>query len=336
MRKDKMAGLRNNNNTQNAQWADYMGDILQGSQPINQLVPQHPYLKDIPGLEDFQFEKTQYIMVLTIPEALRLLTDRAVNLFNSGYTEATKYISTHSAKEITFDVLHLYDAASKKGIDYFSVKDTVEWLRFSRNIMTSYDQAGNLAWHISAILKVRATTIIINGTAYIKISGYAGLRRIIKGTRYLFNNAQMLEFGIGFKGMMDKTIKGMKYNIWFSAGFHALQLIFDSEYDFADFFSDMPMDVAKLIVNSGVLCGTAWAMTALHAPVILAGGIIIGMAIGTVIMLEWLDSDKVFGTSAFLKKAIKEGMESYRQQIVHQAKTLPPGEFMLLRTMTNP
>lgn len=35
-----MAGLRNNNNTQNAQWADYVGDILRGAQPINQLVPQ--------------------------------------------------------------------------------------------------------------------------------------------------------------------------------------------------------------------------------------------------------------------------------------------------------
>lgn len=29
-----MAGLRNNNNTQNAQWADYVGDILRGAQPI--------------------------------------------------------------------------------------------------------------------------------------------------------------------------------------------------------------------------------------------------------------------------------------------------------------
>ena len=27
-----MAGLRNNKNTQNAQWADYVGDILRGSQ----------------------------------------------------------------------------------------------------------------------------------------------------------------------------------------------------------------------------------------------------------------------------------------------------------------
>lgn len=26
-----MAGLRNNNNTQNAQWADYVGDILRGA-----------------------------------------------------------------------------------------------------------------------------------------------------------------------------------------------------------------------------------------------------------------------------------------------------------------
>lgn len=49
-----MAGLRNNNNTQNAQWADYVGDILRGAQPINQLVPQHPYLNDVPLIDELR------------------------------------------------------------------------------------------------------------------------------------------------------------------------------------------------------------------------------------------------------------------------------------------
>ena len=331
-----MAGLRENNKMQNAQWPDYVGSILRGTQPINQLVPQHPYLKDVPGLENFQFEKKQHIMVLTIPEALRLLTDRAVNLFNAGYTEASKYISTHSVKEITLDVVHLYGDASKKGIDYFSVKDTVEWLRFSRNIMTSYDQAGNLAWQIGAIYKVRARKIIANGTAYITITGYAGLRQILKGTRYLFNNAQMLEFGIGRKGMMDKAFKGMKYNIWVSAAFHALEFAFDSEYGFVDFFVDVPMDVAKLIITNYAMSMTAGLMTLLGAPVIIAGLVVLAVALLTVLFLEWLDSPAGLDISEAIKKTINESMEIYGQQIVKQAKTLSPGEFMLLRTMTHP
>lgn len=51
-----MAGLRNNNNTQNAQWADYVGDILRGAQPINQLVPQHPYLNDVPLIDELRHQ----------------------------------------------------------------------------------------------------------------------------------------------------------------------------------------------------------------------------------------------------------------------------------------
>ncbi|MGG6847760.1 UNVERIFIED_CONTAM: hypothetical protein QJA12_19570, partial [Escherichia coli] len=67
-----MAGLRNNNNTQNAQWADYVGDILRGAQPINQLVPQHPYLNDVPLIDELMnrpgFPGECFICELRLPD----------------------------------------------------------------------------------------------------------------------------------------------------------------------------------------------------------------------------------------------------------------------------
>ena len=69
-----MAGLRNNNNTQNAQWADYVGDILRGAQPINQLVPQHPYLNDVPLIDELRHQNTHHVILLTLDVAKKILS----------------------------------------------------------------------------------------------------------------------------------------------------------------------------------------------------------------------------------------------------------------------
>lgn len=63
-----MAGLRNNNNTQNAQWADYVGDILRGSAD-KPLVPQHPYLNDVPLIDELRHQNTHHVILLTLDVA---------------------------------------------------------------------------------------------------------------------------------------------------------------------------------------------------------------------------------------------------------------------------
>ncbi|WP_330983262.1 MULTISPECIES: hypothetical protein [Enterobacterales] len=37
---------------QNPSWADYLGDSLRGNVPVNQLIPQHPYILDTLGLAE--------------------------------------------------------------------------------------------------------------------------------------------------------------------------------------------------------------------------------------------------------------------------------------------
>jgi len=328
LREENMSDLRNNKQIQNAQWTDYVGGILRGSQSINQLVPQHPYLKDVPGLEDFQSEKTTDIIILTIPEAMLLFYGKTEGMAAAACSQASTYYHSHSGRQITVDILNAYDASSKKGIDIFMLNDSMEYLRNSRSLMTYYDQAGELAWKLSSFWKVKAKHYTVNGKIYIKITGYAGLRRILKGTRYVFNNPQLMEFGIGRKGVLGKVFKGMKYNIWFSGAFHLLQFLFDSKYDFVDFFVDIPMDIAKLIVTNLVVSVVAGAMTFIGVSVIFAGFIIIAAAIAAVIILEWLD-DEVFHTSKTIKSIIREGLALHSQQLMHGVKALSPWQYML-------
>lgn len=48
-------------NKQNPSAADYLGDVLRGNVPVNQLIPQHPYILDTLGLAE-AFEKIPRIL----------------------------------------------------------------------------------------------------------------------------------------------------------------------------------------------------------------------------------------------------------------------------------
>ncbi|EKT1260943.1 hypothetical protein QEA29_003866 [Salmonella enterica] len=324
-----MSDLRNNQKIQDPLRSGnigYMDFRREKNSYVNQAFPLPP---DVPDLDEYLFEKNRDIMILTITEAMRLLYDNTLSTAGSAYSKTSSYYHTHSARQITVDILNVYDNSSKKGVDIFMLSDSLEYLKNSRSLMTYYDQAGDLAWKISSLWKVRATSYIVNGTSYIKITGYAGLRRILKGTRYIFTNPQLMELGIGRKGVLGKAQKGIKLNIWFSAAFHALQFLFDSEYDFVDFFVDIPMDVAKLIVTNLVVSAVAGFLTFVGTPVILAGLLIIAAAVVTVVILEWLDGE-VFHISDSFKKIIREGLALHSQQLMHDVKTLPPWQYMLV------
>ncbi|HDV8557797.1 TPA: hypothetical protein QIU22_003067, partial [Escherichia coli] len=110
-----MAGLRNNSNTQNAQWADYVGDILRGAQPINQLVPQHPYLNDIPLIDELRRQNTHHVILLTFDVAKKILS----SITSFDYIH---FITTHPS----------------------GIKDTLAWLVNAGKLMTEFDENGKI------------------------------------------------------------------------------------------------------------------------------------------------------------------------------------------------
>jgi hypothetical protein len=139
------------NNDQPA-WHDYLGDMLRGDVPVNQLVPQHPYLLDTLKLEEVLHKNTEHILLLN--------TDEAYAVLNALYNKGTTYSG--------------------------NIKDATSGMK-NISKLVSYKDAGKLVINLKG-LGIKAVPYVHKGVTYIKITGYPSVRRILNGTRYAVNN----------------------------------------------------------------------------------------------------------------------------------------------------
>lgn len=270
-----MAGLRNNNNRS---WADYMGGILRGSEQINQPVPTHPYLEDIPVLEQMLRDNTQYFLLLTLEEAHHILSDLI--------------------GKVDFFFTYRLGAGN--------IKDLWDGSRNISKLSTWYNEADRLVLNYKC-LSIDAKVYKLHGVTYIKITGYPGLRRILKGTRYGTMHPQMVELAIGTRGRFYNLIKGARFCILFSLAWRGIELIFKEDYTLVDFLGDITMDAAKALVSAGIAFVAGGIAVLLGATVIVATGIIIAIGIALNITLNVLDDN--YGVSKSLKIKIHEAFE---------------------------
>ncbi|MEL8509562.1 hypothetical protein J4U56_08815, partial [Escherichia coli] len=183
-----MAGLRNNNNTQNAQWADYVGDILRGAQPINQLVPQHPYLNDVPLIDELRRQNTHHVILLTLDVAKKILS----SITSFDYIH---FITTHPS----------------------GIKDTLAWLVNAGKLMTEFDGNGKIIFNFNTLKYTKASYFEILGEKYIIITTYIPwlLERYAK---FIFSSRapQVLDTSIRWRVLSHDYIKGFMFYIRFS------------------------------------------------------------------------------------------------------------------------
>lgn len=283
-------------------WADSMGDILRGQQPINQLVPNHPYIDTLPHMEELLAKNTRYIMLFTLQEARGILSD-----------------------------------LSGKADDFFSyklgggnLKDIWDGAHTARDFTTYLNEANQLAFNFKG-LGITATTCKYNGVSYIKITGYPSLRRILNGTRYKAKNLQLLDLGIGWRGVAYNIVKGVKFCVYFSLAFRAIELIFKKEYTLVDFFGDVIMDTAKTLV-SAVVAGIAGVGLVTFLPVIVTTGAVI--LIGILLNAELNTLDYQHHWSADLKKIIREAIIQ-QEKITHWNEEHFPKNLLPLYNLHN-
>lgn len=273
-------------NNQNPSAADYLGDVLRGNVPVNQLIPQHPYILDTLGLAEAFEKNTTHIMLLILDEAQSVIED----LDNSKpVILATTYAG--------------------------NIKDSIAG---AKNIskLVSYTDAGKLVYRLKG-LGIKAIQYQYGGQVYVKITGYASLRRILQGTRYKINSPQILELGIGKAGINGGILEGAKFCIWFSLAYRTVQLIFKSDHDVAAFIGNITMDIAKIIVTIFVtkilvMAGGALTTVAASFGVIfpIAAGIVLIIGVGFLITLTLDYLDRKYHLSDKLISVIREGMKS--------------------------
>lgn len=265
----------------NESMGDYLGDILSGRQQINSLYPEHAFLQSLPLLEEMMENNTQYFLLLTVDEAQGVVNDLI------GYTD---------------DFMSYRMGAG-------NIKDVWDGLRNTTLLMTWRD-ANKICFNLRALF-IKATPYRVNGVEYIKISGYPGLRRILNGTRYRANNLQMLELGIGRRGIQSAIISGARFCIYFSLAWRGVELMLKSEYNLVDFLGDITMDTAKLIVSS-LVAFAAWSiLSALSASIILTTSSVVLL---NILMNSGLNRlDNKIGTSVKLKRIIRDAFREQNQ-----------------------
>ncbi|MDX7988984.1 hypothetical protein FE392_16960 [Xenorhabdus sp. 12] len=294
----------------NPTWDGYMGDVLRGNVGINQLKPQHEFFDAI-GLEKVLRDNTQYHFVLTLSEAQGIIEDISPHRpQNPSYGEAfargmdSEHLSTGEA------FARGTDAGNKKKnpMAYvFPVTDPVS--AYAGNI---YDSRG--VYDVIREFKslgIKATQHVgKNGEKYIHISGHAGLRSRIMGTRYRAKNPQMLGMGIGQQGLNASVVKGVRFCIVFSIIYRLIESIFKDEYTLADFIGNITMDMAKTAITataSWAVGSTLIATAALGGSIIAVAGIVLLTGFAVAYVLDFLD--KKYGISDKLIALLKEEMK---------------------------
>lgn len=148
-----------------------------------------------------------------------------------------------------------------------------------------------------------------DGNRYIKLTGLAGLRTYLNATRYLINNPKMLEFGIGEVGFETNLVKGARFCVLFSAGYRAIELLFIDEYDLTDFFVNVSMDAAKILVSAGIMWSARGVIVA-GVATLLGGGVIAtaivmtSIAFGIGLVIYFIDD--TFKISENIIKVLKD------------------------------
>lgn len=164
--------------------------------------------------------------------------------------------------------------------------------------------------------------------SYIKFKGNHKLRSLVKGTRYLSNNAKVIALGIGKAGMRASAYTGAIVSVIYSVAFRTLEFALTNNYSITNWIVNVSADV--VIASIAATIGYFAGKMAVGAGIVLipiAVGIFVSIAVG--IGLGMLDGryqirDKILESlnASLLLQASKNisdlKQKTYAQRATHQ------------------
>lgn len=118
--------------------------------------------------------------------------------------------------------------------------------------------------------KIKVVEKITRGQRFVIISGYAGLRKRLTGTRYLAANPKVVQMGLGRLGARNAIVSGGKLTIIALAAFRFIDYLLTDEQTLAFLIGTFATDVVK----AGAAMAASWGA------VIVAGKVGLTLAIG--------------------------------------------------------
>lgn len=175
---------------------------------------------------------------------------------------------------------------AKKGASYVSpILDTITVAKLAKDIG----------------IKGQIATKIVQGKQYIIFKGYAGLRSIFTGTRYLATNPRIIDMAIGSMGVGKTILKGTRLTIIITIPINIFNLIIKDDMTMQKFIGTTASDLAKIAASSVAASGAAYIAGAITT--VAAGPLVAAIAVGIVvgIALNYID-DRYGLTDALIKK----------------------------------
>ncbi|EMJ9775556.1 hypothetical protein RGO69_002357 [Morganella morganii] len=195
---------------------------------------------------------------------------------------------------------------------FSSAKETVFGIGdFVSNFAGNVYESGRVSRIINEFggLGVKATEYIgKNGNVYIRLSGHAGVRSFLDATRYLANNPKILYMGVGTLGQNAVSAGATRFSIVYSLAYRAVELIFKDEYTLTNFFVNVTMDMAKLMISmkisAAIVTGVMTFASIATGSVIVVSAVI--FAVGVLIAIGLYAVDDYFGISESIIRELKK------------------------------
>jgi hypothetical protein len=135
-------------------------------------------------------------------------------------------------------------------------------------------------------------TVFVNekGTELIKISGYAGVRKVLNAPVFSLRNPKVITLGIGKYGLKNAIKEGGLLTIYVATAYRTLDYILNNETTLATFIGSLATDIVKVGIVSGVswVAGSAATMLPFIAGPLV---IVVVTSIGIAMLLNYIDDE---------------------------------------------
>ncbi len=196
------------------------------------------------------------------------------------------------------------------------VIDWDKWVKEVSALIAGYGAAGkDVVQDLAPALKklgITGKAVIreYNGKRYVIIKGYAGLRKILTGTRYLATHTKVVDLVIGTGNLAKSAIKSGALSIVLVTADNVVQFILeDKDLLSREFAFTLTTNLTKAAISGIVGFLAAAGLAAMSAPVAvpIAGGILVGLVVSKGL-------DAIFPTEEIVK-VMEEYYQSLSQKI---------------------
>ena len=263
---------------------------LTGEQKPSVFVPDYPALRNTRNFPDNKLRamlqaNSQEVMLLTLGEVYEILS--SWGFYKNGWVDLTQ------------------SQPGQIAVNYgLGIKDAITTTMLIADLKL-YD--------------IKSTVYVNkNGTELIKLTGYAGVRKILNAPVYALKNPKVVSLGIGKFGVKNTIVKGTVITFYFALAYRTIDFIMNDGTSLAEFIGSLATDVVKIGIASTISWGAGALLT--MTPFVIGPLVaVVLVGLGASIALNVLDDHfKVTGK-------LVELIENAQQDFIDKAREIEDG-----------